>query len=558
MNSDRGHKIQTCIPVRARDGAVLSTDLYLPRAGTSFPVLLCRTIYDNQMPQYVEWAIRFADVGYAVAIQDCRGRYDSDGAWEPYIHEREDGHDTLEWIGEQPWCNGNVGTFGISYVGFTQILPAPLQSRYLKAVMPIANQEDNFGHLWIDGVFQLQIGIYFFQMGRHTMQDTSAKYMDLEPLYSRLPVASALDDIGQSGPLNEFLSHPTFDDYWKSYSMKNQYREIAVPAYFVTGWYDNLVHEQFKLFRSWRAEAQTEEARRLTKIIVGPWSHYEIGDRPTIGDDPGPDSEVDLVDLHLRWYDQRLCGIETGIDEEPPIKIWVMGRNQWRFENEWPPARAQTTPFYLDSGGSANSADGDGQLAAMAPTTGRTDSFEYDPLKPLPTVGGQSLFLVNTGPRDRREIEQRTDVLVYTSDPLEQELEATGLVEVILYASTSTIDTDFTATLVDVYPDGRAIVVCDGIVRARYRASVENPSFLTPGQVYEYRISLWETSQVFGRRHRIRLEIGSSNFPRYDRNLNTGAAIGFDDQVHSAYQVIHHGPAHPSRLLLPVIPNSES
>jgi len=263
-------RIRLCLAVPARDGAILSTDVYLPATGTSFPVLLCRTIYDNQMPQYVDWAVRFVQAGYAVAIQDCRGRYDSDGAWEPYVHEASDGHDTLEWIGAQAWCDGKIGTFGISYVGFTQILPAPEGSRYLKAVMPIANQEDNFGHLWVDGVYQLQIGVYFFQMGRHTMQDTSATRMDLSPIYSRLPVAQALDDIGESRSLREFLSHPTFDDYWKSYSMKGRYKDIGVPAYFVTGWYDNLVHEQFKLFRAWRAEAATAEARERTKIIIGP------------------------------------------------------------------------------------------------------------------------------------------------------------------------------------------------------------------------------------------------------------------------------------------------
>jgi putative CocE/NonD family hydrolase len=550
-----GHRIQTCIPVAARDGAVLSTDLYLPREGTSFPVLLCRTIYDNQMPQYVEWAIRFAEAGYAVAIQDCRGRYDSDGPWEPYVHEPEDGFDTLEWIGQQPWCNGNIGTFGISYVGFTQILPAPLGSRYLKAVMPIANQEDNFGHLWIDGAFQLQIGIYFFQMGRRTMQDTSAKYMHLEPLYSRLPIARALDDIGQSAALNEFLSHPTFDSYWKSYTMKGRYAAIAAPAYFVTGWYDNLVHEQFKLFRSWRAEAKTDEARRLTKILVGPWSHYEIGERPTIGDDLGPASEVDLPDLHIRWYDQRLKGVDTGIDSEPPIKIWVMGRNVWRFENEWPLSRAQPTPLYLESGGRANSAEGDGRLITSRPASAATDTFDYDPSNPLPTVGGQSLFLANAGPRDRQEVERRSDLLVYTGDALDEDLEATGPVEVVLYAATSAPDTDFTATLIDVYPDGRAVAVCEGLVRARYRESLEEPRLVMPGEVYEYRISLWETSQVFARGHCIRLEIGSSNFPRYDRNLNTGGPIGFDDEVRSARQVIHHGPDYPSHLLLPVVPN---
>ena len=537
-----------------RDGALLSTDLYLPAEGERFPVLLCRTIYDNQMPQYVDWATRFADAGFAVAIQDCRGRYDSDGLWEPYVHETEDGIDTHEWIGCQPWCDGNVGTFGISYVGFTQILPAPGGSSYLKAVMPIANQEDNFGHLWIDGVFQLQIGVYFFQMGRHTMQDTTAARMNLEPVYTRLPVCNALDDIGQSAPLKEFLSHPTFDEYWKSYSMKGRYEDINVPAYFITGWYDNLVHEQFKVFRAWTSEPKREDARRFTKILVGPWSHYEIGERPTVGRDFGAAAAVDIPALHIRWYDQWLRGSDTGINEEPPLRIWVMGDDIWRDEHEWPLARTRFTRYHLGSGGSANTLDGDGFLSETPPTAGRPDEFEYDPHNPVPTVGGQSLFLVNTGPRARRELEHRHDVLVYTGERLERDIEVTGPVEVILHAATTARDTDFTATLVDVYEDGTALIVCEGIVRARYRDSVESPELIVPGEVYQYRIDLWETSQVFKAGHRIRLEISSSNFPRFDRNLNTGSAIGMDDQVLTARQAVYHDADRPSHILLPVIP----
>jgi putative CocE/NonD family hydrolase len=548
-------RIQVGLEMRARDGAVLSTDLYLPAESDRAPVLLCRTIYDNQMPLYVEWAHRFAQAGYAAAIQDCRGRYDSDGVWEPYIHETEDGFDTLEWIGRQPWCDGNIGTFGISYVGFTQILPAPLGSEYLKAVMPIANQEDNFGHLWINGLYQLQIGIYFFQMGRHTMQDTSARRMDLEPIYARLPVANALDDIGNSLPLKEFLAHPTFDEYWKSYSMKGRYGEIGVPAHFITGWYDNLVHEQFKLFTAWRAQARTSTAREQTKILVGPWSHYEIGMRPTIGPELPSEAEIDLPALHVRWYDQRLRGLETGIDDEPPLKLWVMGDNEWRFENEWPLARTTFTQLYLGSEGTANSLRGNGYLAFdSARASAATDAFAYDPSAPVPTVGGQSLFLVNTGPRDRRALEEREDVLVYSSDQLEQEIEVTGPVELCLYAATSARDTDFSAALVDVHPDGRALIVVEGIVRARYRDSLEEPTLIEPGAVCRYRIDLWETSHVFKVGHRLRLEISSSNFPRFDRNLNTGGPIGFEDRYENARQTIFHDAEHPSHLLLPIIP----
>jgi uncharacterized protein len=538
-------RIRVGLETPMSDGINLSTDLYLPPEGDRFPVLLCRTIYDNQMPQYVDWATEFVEAGYAVAIQDCRGRYDSDGEWEPYIHEQADGRETHDWIGRQPWCDGNIGTFGISYVGLTQVLPAADGSAYLKAVMPIASQEDNFGHLWIDGVFQLQIGIYFFQMGRHTMQDTSAARMTLDHVYSRLPICSALDDIGPSGPLKEFLSHPTFDSYWKSYSMKGRYDQISVPAHFVTGWYDNLLHEQLKLFTAWRKDAKTESARRFTKILIGPWSHYDIGELP---------APLAIPQRHIRWYDQWLRGVDTGINDEPPIRLWVMGDDVWRDENEWPLARAQFTTYYLGSGGTANSVQGDGALGVTPSSDAPFDRYSYDPVDPVPTAGGQSLFLDTTGPQERGAIEGRADVLVYTGDALDRDLEVTGPVEVILYAATTAVDTDFTAALVDVHPDGAALIVCEGIVRARYRDSVEEPTLVEPGKVYAYRIDLWETSQVFKAGHRIRLEISSSNFPRFDRNLNTGGRIGMDDRTEVATQTVFHDAERPSHIRLPVIP----
>jgi uncharacterized protein len=548
------HTIRLSVPVETRDGVILSTDLYLPDEGGTFPALLCRTIYDKQEPRYVEWAMRFVEAGYAVALQDCRGRYDSDGDWEPYVNEAFDGVDTLQWVGEQAWCDGNIGAFGRSYLGFTQILPAPYRVSALKAVMPLVNQEDNFGHIWINGVFQLHVGMFFLQVGRHTMQRTSAPHMDFNEIYRRLPIYNALDGQGGAGALKEFLSHPTFDDYWQSYSMKGRYADIDVPAYFVTGWYDTLVHEQFKLFQGWRSQARTPEARNLTKILVGPWSHSDIGQRPTVGPDLGGAAVVDIPGLHIRWYDQRLRGVDTGIDREEPIRLWVMGENVWRYENEWPLARAQNTAVYLSSGGRANTRSGDGVLSFEPKASAHCDGYAYDPAEPVPSVGGQYLFPDKAGARDRLEIEEREDVLVYTSEPLAHDLEATGPVHLILYAASSAVDTDFTAALVDVSHDQTALIICEGIVRARYRESLEQPSLITPGSIYRYCISLWETSYLFKRGHSIRLEISSSNFPRFDRNLNTGGLIGMEDRWEIARQTIYHDEERQSHLLLPIVP----
>ena len=270
--------------------------------------------------------------------------------------------------------------------------------------------------------------------------------------------------------------------------------------------------------------------------------------------DFGPEAAVDIPGLHLRWYDRRLRGVDTGIDQEAPLRLFVMGANAWRDAWEWPLAQTRFTPFYLHSGGRANSRFGDGSLSLEEPHEEATDQYLYDPEDPVPTLGGQSMFITNTGPRDRRPLERRDDVLVYTSAPLEEDLEVTGPITLTLFAASSAPDTDFTATLVDIYPRGPAIHLCEGIVRARFRDSYEQPSLIEPGAVTRYTISLWETSNLFRAGHRIRLEISSSNFPRFDRNLNSGATPGLDSEVMMAQQTVFHDRSYPSRLTLPVIP----
>jgi putative CocE/NonD family hydrolase len=547
-------RVQLDRKVPMRDGVLLSTDLYLPPEPGPYPALLCRTIYDNQV-RFVEWAQRFVDAGYAVVLQDCRGRYDSDGEWEPYLCEAADGYDTQQWLGQQPWCDGNVGTFGLSYLGFTQVQTAPRRSPYLKALVPMGNQEDNFGHLYSEGVLQLQNAINFAWIGYRTVQWYARHNINVHPLYWKLPLVSAMDDYSQRPIYKLFLSHPTFDDYWRSYSLKNQYAEIEAPALFITGWYDNLVHEMFKCYAGWSQQARSPEARRRSKLLVGPWVHNYMGSAESYGDVQfGPNAALDLPGVHLRWYDQRLKGIANGIDEEPPVRIFVMGENVWRDESEWPLARTQYTNFYLHSGGRANSFVGDGALGLTAPADEPPDTFDYDPEHPVPTVGGQSQMPEYMGPRDRRAVERRDDVLVYSTPPLERAVEVTGPVEVVLFASTSAVDTDFTAALVDVHPNGQCITLTQGIVRARYRESLERATFVTPGQVYQYTITLWETSNLFRAGHRVRLEVSSSNFPHFDRNLNSGEDLATGCHPQVAHQTILHSAEYPSHLRLPVIP----
>jgi putative CocE/NonD family hydrolase len=362
-------RLQLDVKVPMRDGVLLSADIYRPPQGDAFPVLLLRTIYDNQQARYVEWARRFVEAGYAVVMQDCRGRFDSDCAWEPYVKETNDGYDTHEWIGRQPWCNGRIGTFGISYPGFTQTLLATLRSKYLKAVAPIASQQDNYGHIYVEGVLHLHIAMFFINVIGRSMQRESRNLLDQDELYRRLPLTTALDDIADIPFYRHVIEHYTFDDFWKSYSLRERYGDIQVPAYFFTGWYDSLLHEALKQFNGWRQRGGSKEARTQTRILIGPWAHQNLGMGATPGQpaepltdlDFGPDAPRDLVAEQVRWYDRRLKGIDNGIDSEPPIRLFVMGENKWRSENEWPLARTRFTEFYLHSNGAA-AGSGDGGL----------------------------------------------------------------------------------------------------------------------------------------------------------------------------------------------------
>ena len=523
-----------------QDGVNLAAHVYRPDAPGKFPALMLlryfRAPFQNEHAEY------FAKRGYAVALVDSRGRYDSGGKWVPYVNEPRDGYDAQQWLGQQPWSNGEIGTMGISYNGFTQVMPAPLGSPYLKCLVPRENQQTNFGHLYNDGVMQLNV---VFEFGLFTKQGSQTQKIlpSEDPHYRRLPLLAAVDEFPQVEHVKDWFAHAKYDHYWQSYGIKEKYGKIQVPAYFMTGWYDNLVHEGWRNFKGFTEEGATEAARQGTKILVGPWEHG------------GTNSYPELLDVELRWYDYWLKGIRNGIGTEPPIKIFVMGPDVWRFENEWPLARTQFTKYYIRSSGKANGDQGDGTLASSPAQDEPPDRYAYDPKDPVPTLGGQiSTHKEIRGRKDRSSVQSRKDILVYTSEPLEQDMEVTGPVAFKLFAASSAVDTDWTATLSDLGPDGQAIHVCEGIRGARFRDSLETPALIEPGKVYEYNISLWETSYVFKAGHRIRLEISSSNFPRFARNQNIGEPLGTSDKIVVAKQTVYHNAQHPSHLVLPVIP----
>ena len=539
--------------VPMRDGIALSADIYLPLEGDCFPTLLLRTIYDNQEPRYVAWGNAFVEAGYAVVVQDCRGRYDSGGEWDPYVCETPDGYDTHEWIGAQSWCDGNIGTFGISYPGFTQTAAATQRSRYLKALVPIASQQDNYGHHRIDGIMALSTCAVFLAIWRRTLQDSIRPL--LPSIHHRLPFSASLDEIANVPYIRHVIEHESYDDFWSGISLRNKYGEVDTPALFMTGWYDSLLHETLKLYNGWSKQARSEETRVDSRLLIGPWSHQiapwgktKLGAGGEFLDATfGPDAEGDIIAEHLRWYDVRLRGIDTGVDDDPPIKLFVMGANQWRFESEWPLARTAWKRFYLRT---------DGPLSEKAIPEEAATTYAYDPNNPCPSWGAQCQEAELTGPRDRRVIEAREDVLVYETEPLTEGVEVTGPASATLFVSSDAPDTDFTAALVDVHPDGRAIVLCEGICRARFRNGIDKPELMKRGETYQLQIDMWDTSNLFKVGHRIRVDVSSSNFPRYDRNLNSGGRIGFEaaDAVRVARNTVRTGGPYASHVTLPVIP----
>jgi predicted acyl esterase len=535
------------VPVAMRDGVRLATNAYVPSEHGRFPTILVRTPYNKGADINANYQ-SFVDHGYAVVVQDVRGRYASEGAFQPLTQEISDGDDTLNWIARQPWSDGKVGMVGGSYSGITQWKAALSGNPHLRAIFPVVSGWDEYRDRYYStgGAFKLGHRLEWLSENLRA----PGYHPDFGKFVLHLPIRSAdVQALGWTSPLwRDVLDHPAFDAFWKAVSTRDHIDRVRVPVFSVGGWYDNFVESDLEAY------AALHKRNNLNRIVVGPWPHNMS--IPFDGIDLGSDSMVPVRTLQLEWFDQWLKGKDSALLSQPPIKFFVMGANKWREEREWPPADAVPENFYLQSGGKANSLEGDGVLADTPGHKSPSDTFEFDPAHPVPTRGGSVCCnpkVFPWGPFDQRRVEERKDVLVYTSKPLKQPVEIAGPVKVTLWVSTNVKDTDFTAKLVDVFPDGSARNLTDGILRLRYRESLEKPLLAKPGELYRIEVDAGPASNVFLKGHRIRLEVSSSNFPRFDRNPNTGGLVADATRFLKANQIIFHDAAHPSALTLLVL-----
>ena len=554
------------VPIRMRDGVSLYADVFRPVGNERYPVIVSRTPYSTErFPSAYEAGVYFSRRGYVYVFQDVRGRHESDGRWEPFFDDERDGYDTVEWAAKQPWSNGKVGMQGGSYLGQNQWRAAQAAPPSLVTIFPSVASTSIY-HDWItlNGAWRLSFNFGWGPVrqesrimqnpGAHTVDGLHAIHYD--EVQRHLPLNTMQQLVGRRARFyDDWLANPDYNAYWKPLSVEEMFAKVAVPVHTFGGWFDIFSQGTLHGYVGMSQKGATERIRRGSNLVIGAWGH---GSTQKTGDiDFGATAHVNEPALQLRWYDYWLKGIDNGLAAEPPVKLFVMGRNEWVLENEYPLARTEFRPFYFTSGGKANSDRGDGRLTWQKPAgSSPADRFRYDPNDPVPSLGGNNCCGTPTpaGPRDQRPIERRQDVLIYTSEPLPQEIEVTGPVKVVLHASSDAPDTDFVAKLVDVHPDGTSYNMAEGIVRARYRESVAAPTPLTPGKVYRFEIDMVGTSVAFLRGHRIRVHVTSSHFPQFDRNPNTGARFGATREVRVAEQTIVHDADHPSHILLPVIP----
>lgn len=567
------------VPITTRDGVVLVADVWRPFEGTA-PTLLVRGPYDKRAgfnyggPGTGYPALMaLVNAGYAVVLQDVRGTGASDGVFEPKINEIPDAQDTAAWIVEQDWSDGTVGTYGASYMGMTQWALAVSGTPGLKAIAPMEAASDWYSELWYSGgalclsaVTHWNAMMYAAEEMRDlatgrttdssTLERLGTALMDPLSLSEATPVAD-LPVIGKGRWLDDWLAHPDFDAYWKAQDWSGRISSVTVPVLATGGWYDLKVQGTVADFVRVRTQGASVEARELSRLVIGPWDHINV-----TGQFPdryfGILAAGDTTESHIEFFDQHLRGVIPAA-AAPRVRIFVMGIDEWRDEEDWPLPDTVYTDHHLHSGGSANTRNGDGVLQVELPTVEAHDEFQYDPRDPVPTAGG-ALFPEGippriAGPVDQCVVDGRADVLCYTGPVLEESVEVTGFVELKVFVSSSAVDTDITAKLIDVFPDGRAINLCSGILRLRYRDDPSSPEPLEAGKVYEVTVPMSVTSNVFLPGHRIRLDVSSSNFPHYDRNTNTGGFIAREsiDEAIVATNRIVHGPDHPSRLVLPII-----
>src|SRR5579859_128987 len=554
--------VERDVSVPMRDGVVLRADGYRPDGDRPGPAVVTGTPYDKGRPMTPLAALdpeRAVEAGLALICQDTRGRHASDGTFYPFRYERLDGYYTIEWTAAQPWCTGQVTMAGRSYGGASQWAAALEQPPHLKAICPMLSGGENYdGWVYQGGAFELGFNLFW----AHLLVASRKSSRPAEQ-YGHLPLRTLplLEEYPSASFFTDWLDHPTDDAFWQRWALAGKYARVRVPAFIVGGWFDLFLGNTLNTFVGARRESGSELTRRRHRLLIGPWGHGSIyGVYPDHSFEGfSSDETVDLTEMQLRFIQECLSDAPTEADPGPPVRIFVMGENLWRSESDWPLPRTRYTPWFLHSAGDAGQTGG--ELSLAAPTEEPPDTYTYDPADPAPTVGGPAslpgvLFASSFGPSDQQRVEARPDVLVYTSAPLQEAVEATGPLRVILYAATTAPDTDFVGKLTDVAPSGASRILAEGMMRTSFREGFDRQVPVEAERVYPYTIDLVATSHVFLPGHRIRVDITSSSFPRFDRNPNTGHAIGTDGvaDLEVARQTIFHDHDRPSHIVLPVIP----
>lgn len=553
--------VQTNVRVKMRDGVSLIADIYRPKAPGKFPVLLTRTPYNRKD---AGTGIYLASRGYVAILQDTRGRYESEGEFYPFKYEMNDGYDTIEWAAGLEYSDGQVGMFGGSYVGATQMLAALSKPPHLKAIFPYVTASEYYeGWTYQSGaLMQWFTSSWTTGLAEDTLRKKTISQHQPKQWVEQLPVEDyrllSVPTAADVAPyFRDWIEHERNDEYWRKWKISDHYGELNIKALHAGGWHDIFLKGSIKNFVEMRKGAATPDARDGQRLLVGPWAHAGTSPEGKIGDVTfGKHAVLDMNGTIVKWSDFALKGVKNEFASETPVRIFVMGDNVWRDEKEFPLARTRYTKYFFHSSKGANSVNGDGELSIKSPGQERPDTYDYDPQHAVPTIGGRLCCggAIAPGPFDQRKNESRSDVLVFSTPPLERDVEVTGYITVELYAASSAVDTDFTAMIVDVDPSGYARFLTDGIVRARYRNSTEKTELIEPDKVYKYTIDLWATSNAFKSGHRIRVYLSSSNFPRFNRNLNTGEKTMGSTKVVKTRQTIYHDAEHPSAIVLPIIP----
>jgi putative CocE/NonD family hydrolase len=555
--------VELDVAVPMRDGTRLRCDVYRPASDGRFPVILGRTTYGKSTwGRWIE-PERTAAAGFVVVVNDMRGHFASEGELDPFATDVADGYDSVEWCAAQPWSNGRVGMFGSSACGFSQLQAAAGRPPHLAAIAPMQTWTA-FGRGCVydpGGAFSMYTQEWALLVATSDparvigadRPDFALRYAELARARWEVGRWHAHLPVGELPPLPRdvapwfyrWLEHPEHDGWWQGRDVTPALPELALPGLHLVGWYDRFCRSTVANFQSLRAHGPQ-------KLVIGPWPHgvpvqTASGDRHF-----GPAAWVDARELVIRWYDRWLRDAPNGIDDEPPVRLYVLGQDAWRDAADWPVPGTRFTAFHLRSGGSANTRAGDGVLSSTPPADEPPDTYLYDPSDPTPSVPGR--MARPSGSVDQGPIEDRRDVLCYTTPPLERDLDVIGPVTARIWASSSALDTDWLVKLVDVAPDGRVDRLCEGMVRARYRESHATPTLLDPGRAYAFDIDLGPVGNRFTAGHRVRVEVASASFPQFDRNMNTGGTFGTETTGIVARQRVLHDAEHASQIVLPIVP----